>query len=140
LKELLKYILQSKKKNSDSSPVTFENKQNRVIELCNKNQQCLDYICRTERLLNLIRSEQIKIQEELISLSTKNDDKDVNTNIFGEKEEEDEKQSNDSDSDDSVSSSLSDDENPDIDFKQTIDKEKEISSFLDMVIQPAITV
>lgn len=48
-----------------------EDKNQRIEELCNKNKQCLDYISRTERLLNLIRSEQGRIQEELESLSKK---------------------------------------------------------------------
>lgn len=38
---------------------------NRITELRSKNQQCIEYILRTERLLALIRSEQDRIAEEL---------------------------------------------------------------------------
>ena len=45
-------------------------KDQRIIELFNKNKQCMDYITRTERLLTLIRSEQGRIQLELESIAS----------------------------------------------------------------------
>lgn len=44
-------------------------KERRIIELQSKNQQCLDYIRRTERLLALIRSEQDHITDELEAIT-----------------------------------------------------------------------
>merc|ERR1712224_951606 len=44
----------------DYIPIS-ECKEKRIAELCRKNEQCLDYIARTERLLTLIRSEQGRI-------------------------------------------------------------------------------
>lgn len=46
----------------------MDDKERRISELRNKNQQCLDYIRRTERLLALIRSEQDRISDELESI------------------------------------------------------------------------
>lgn len=67
------------KTKSDSSPLseksseidtpTFD-KDQRIMELFNKNKQCMDYITRTERLLSLIRSEQGRIQLELKSIAS----------------------------------------------------------------------
>merc|ERR1712137_1021144 len=57
-------------------PLTTDDKKARILELYTKNQQCLDYIARTERLLALIRKEQDNIQGELKTiLSRSADDK-----------------------------------------------------------------
>jgi len=57
-------------------PLTADDKKARILELYTKNQQCLDYIARTERLLALIRKEQDNIQGELKTiLSRSADDK-----------------------------------------------------------------
>jgi len=48
-------------------------KENIIEELRRKNQQCLDYIARTERLLALIRSEQGRIHGELESIGPDSD-------------------------------------------------------------------
>ena len=52
----------------DYIPIS-ECKEKRIAELCRKNEQCLDYIARTERLLTLIRSEQGRIHGELESIT-----------------------------------------------------------------------
>merc|ERR1712137_1065959 len=49
-----------------------ETKGSRIKELINKNQQCLDYIVRTQRLLSLIKSEQGRLQTELDSIAQSN--------------------------------------------------------------------
>ena len=43
---------------------------NRITELRSKNQQCIEYILRTERLLALIRSEQDRIALEIDSITS----------------------------------------------------------------------
>merc|ERR1711982_243025 len=82
IKELLLviYLLKEKKKERSTSsllrssssfdyiPIS-ECKEKRIAELCRKNEQCLDYIARTERLLTLIRSEQGRIHGELESIT-----------------------------------------------------------------------
>lgn len=51
----------------------------RIVELRSKNQQCIEYILRTERLLALIRSEQDRIALELDSIASRNRSDDVNS-------------------------------------------------------------
>jgi len=57
------------------------------MELYTKNQQCLDYIARTERLLALIRQEQDHIQGELQTiLSRSNVDKSESVSLTDKEE------------------------------------------------------
>merc|ERR1712000_140515 len=56
---------------NESVKLEFETRETLVITLKEKNEQCLSYIDRTEKLLEIIREEQAKISSELASLSTK---------------------------------------------------------------------
>jgi hypothetical protein len=66
-------VRRTERQTSPKKPIVVAplSKDQRIKELCTKNQLCLDYISRTERLLNLIRSEQGRIQEELEFIDTK---------------------------------------------------------------------
>merc|ERR1719197_642054 len=69
-------------------PLTADDKKARIMELYTKNQQCLDYIARTERLLALIRQEQDHIQGELQTIlsRTSPDDKSESVPLSDKKE------------------------------------------------------
>jgi len=61
-------------KMSSSSSSTYiaskDDQINRITELRSKNQQCIEYILRTERLLALIRTEQDRIALEIDSITS----------------------------------------------------------------------
>lgn len=67
---------------SGSISTTKDDQMHRIVELRSKNQQCIEYILRTERLLALIRSEQDRIALELDSIASRNNRSDTETNGF----------------------------------------------------------
>jgi len=89
------------------TPVTKDDQMHRIVELRCKNQQCIEYILRTERLLALIRSEQDRIALELDSIASRNRS-DSETNGFVPENDVSQDYTSDSDSENNSVGSSSD--------------------------------